>query len=206
MQDVHRLFFDFLKGLTGGDEIVAAYKEYKAANDASAFELNGHLKSGLSMPPKLLTLSASLKQAICAQNKKEIKLYRMTSDAQFMGPLLSALEGAPIRYPAFMSTSGTTEGLHTFVPPAPEVPLVLEITCPPGTLMGLMEAHQGAAEDEYLLGCGTVFRVTQLPEVLKPSDAFAFAGYAAGGRDVKKLGLTVHASPPYAGKEPLFRF
>ena len=206
MQNAHIRFYSFLEGLPQGDEIVAAYREYKAANDASAFALNGHLKAGLEMSPKLEALFAGLKRAICAQNQREIKLYRMTSQSEFLGPLLSAIEQSPIRYPAFMSTSGDQGRLHTFTPSASDTALVLEITCPPGNFLGLMEAHEGASEDEYLLGCGTEFVVTQAPEVLDPSEAILYAGYASANRVVKRLGLTVHKSPPYCGKGPTFSF
>lgn len=206
MQNDHIRFYSFLRGLPQGEEIVAAYREYKAANKASAFALNGHLKAGLGMSPELVALFAGLKRAICAQNQREIKLYRMTSQTEFSGPLLSAIERSPIRYPAFMSTSGDPGRLHTFTPPASDPALVLEITCPPGHFVGLMEAHAGASEDEYLFGCGTEFRVTQMPEVVDPSEAILYVGYGSRNQVVKRLRLSVHKSPPYCGIGPIFSF
>lgn len=204
--DIHQHFYTFLEGLPNGDQMVAAYRRYKSADGASAFELNGRLKAGLELAPEHQEMSSYLKRSICARTRSEITLYRMTGESQFLAPVLDALEGDPIRYLAFMSSSRSSEKLHTFVPSPPETPLILEITCPPGTFMALLEAHPGAAEDEYLLGCGTSFEVLGPVEVLDDSEATAFAGYGLKGRNVKKLRLRVHKSPPYTNQGKAFDF
>lgn len=173
----HTQFNQALLTLPDGNKIQEAYRQYKTAEDGCAFELNGRLKSGLPLG-NLLKLHENLRRAICAENHTELTLYRMTSDFEFIGPLLPALNGSPFQYQAFLSASGSEEHIHRFQP-ANGSPLVLQIICPPGTRMALMEARKGGEEDEYLLGCGTCFMLEKLVSA-------------------DRLRLRVDRNPPYA--------
>lgn len=145
-----------------------------------------------------------MKELIRAESQASMTLYRMTSDVEFVGPLLSAIEGMPITYPAFMSTSDTSTGLSKFVPRDGH-PLLLEIECPPQTRMGLMEAHQGAAENECLLGCGTKFVVNGFG-LVPPEELGLYLSASNRARNLKWLKLTVSGNPPYTATNSVFSF
>jgi hypothetical protein len=130
----HVAFRDHLLDLDNGDQIVAAYNAYKQADDMFAYRLNGCLKGGHAVPDEVLAHFNNLRLAIRARNTAPLTLYRMTSDKEFVGPLLPAIRGEPFRYPAFLSTSGSDENLGIFVPNTGN-PLLLEIRCPVGTPM-----------------------------------------------------------------------
>lgn len=187
---IHSNFFDFLGSLSSENELQIAYRRYKE----SSFELNGRLKAGLPLGD-LQNFEASLRRVICARSKTDFVLYRMTSRLEFTGPILSALEGVKFRYSAYMSTSGDPSRLHSFTPASD--PLVLRITCPAGTAMALMEAAQGASEDEYLLGCGTEFTIGSPETVSDLSAASEFSGQRGYRGSLTVLPLTVVGNPPY---------
>lgn len=187
---IHSNFFEFLASLSNENELQSAYRRYKD----SSFELNGRLKAGLPLGD-LQQFEASLRRVICARSKTEFVLYRMTSRIEFTGPILSSLEGVPFRYMAYMSTSGDPSRLHSFTPARD--PLVLRITCPAGTAMALMDAAQGASEDEYLLGCGTEFTIGSPETVSDLSVASEFAGQRGYKGSLTVLPLTVVGNPPY---------
>jgi len=195
--NVHASFFEYLSNLPGGDEIQSAYRQYKAADNACAFKLNGCLKAGLSLEDDLVKLFANLKRSIIARNIEPLTLYRMTSDLEFIAPVLHILYGLPLRYAAFMSATATTSNLTNFMPAHGE-PLVLEIRCPPLTCMALMEAKPGMSEDEYLLGCGTEFSVIERPTRLQSAEAAALLGINTGLDAIQYLKLSIHSSPAYA--------
>jgi hypothetical protein len=161
--NIHQQFHSALASLQDGEKIQDAYRRYKTADDGCAFELNGRLKSGLPLGDDLMELHLNLRRAICGGNKSEITLYRMTSDFEFIGPLLPVMNGKPFQYQAYLSASGSRDRLQKFTP-SKGTPLLLEIRCLPGTRMALMEAVAGTEEDEYLLGCGTLFAVERPPE------------------------------------------
>jgi hypothetical protein len=152
--NAHSDFFRYLSNLQNGRAIQAAYRRYKTAECTFPYRLNGYLKSGLPIPCDLTKWHQYLMKAICAKNKKEIALYRMTSYEEFVGPLIPALRKMPIRYPAYLSASGCEERTYQFKPGSGTA-IILEIVYPSRTGMALMEAKAGSEEDEFLLGCGT---------------------------------------------------
>jgi hypothetical protein len=203
MSTDHDKFYSHLQSLPGGEDIAAAYRAYKA----DSFVLNGHLKVGLVLNEDLQQQFQQLQRAIIGRCQNEMTLFRMTSAEQFIAPVLPVLDDRRvIRYLGFMSTTGTPEKLHSFVPSAPETPLVLRIICPAGTFMGLMEAKKGFEEDEYLLGCGTEFEITAEPSTPPEDELVGYAGRFNLGREFKLLELRVSKNPPYAGRGSTFDF
>jgi len=186
--NIHDEFYNHLGTLSDKNELQTAYGRYKE----SSFELNGRLKSGLPLGD-LLELNSQLQKTICAKSNCEVVLYRMTSRTEFTGSILDVLEGKIFTYSAYMSTSRSPEKIHSFTPKYD--PVVLEITCPTGTTMALMEAKQGANEDEYLLGCGTKFKIG-IPS--QPSTATEYTGLRSYNGVLTILPLTVVRNPPYA--------
>ena len=203
----HAEFRDFLQALPDGGPLWAAWEAYKVAEDMTAYRINGCLKGGHAPTAADLQLVQQLRQAIRARYTEPLTLYRMTSEAEFVGPLASALLGQPIKYPAFLSTSSTTNTLHGFVPGAgANLPVLLEIRCPAMTTMALLEADRGL-EDEYLLGPGTVLSYVEGAEIEPPDQAGqemgimppAYAKYI-------KLVFEVAGSPAYAVGPEFFDF
>lgn len=201
----HLAFFKHLGGLPEGPRLQEAYRAYKSATDASAFALNGLLKGGGAIPAELQELARTLPRVICARNREPLTIYRITSDHEFSGPLLPLLLGGEIRYPAYLSACGREAGLHPFAP-ANGRPLILDISCPAGTPMALMEAGDGGEglEDEYLLGAGTRFTPGEAKQLVE-SDIHAL-GLVPDEREVWRLPLTVVGHPPYTEHNTFFDF
>ena len=171
----HVDFLEYLKGLPSGASLVAAYNIYKQADAMFAYLFNGCLKSCHAPPDEIVTHFQHLKRIICARNIAPLTVYRMTSDTEFVGPLLPVIRGAPFRYPAFLSTSRQVNNLGTFVPNSGNR-LLLEIHCPVGTAMVILEAD-GGLEDEYLFGAGTLFHVDAASEIDDPQEILSLICY-----------------------------
>jgi hypothetical protein len=200
----HVEFRDYLEGLPDGARLIEAYNSYKQADAMFAYRLNGCLKGGLAPPAEILAHVLYLRRIICAQNTAPLTVYRMTSDTEFVGPLLPAIRGEPFRYLAFLSTSRQNNNLGIFVPNSGN-PLVLEIRCPIGTAMALMEA-EGGLEDEYLFGAGTRFRVVGHDEIQDPQEILALTGEDPEGKQMFRLILEVDANPAYTNGYEFFDF
>jgi hypothetical protein len=203
----HQQFYNFLGGLANGAHILATYTQYKTAsgNPPFAYDLNGRLKANFPMTLAMATIAGYLRESICAQNSQPLTLYRMTSDEEFTGPLLGLINGASFKYQAFMSATGDINVLPRFVPSI-GTPLVLEISCAPGTFMALMEAIPGQGEDEYLFGCGTEFSVIGQPTVVPPQEVSLYVGNSPAHTKVLYQKLSVLKVPSYAGKHGPFIF
>lgn len=195
--NIHASFYNHLGTLSSDNELQTAYGHYKD----SSFELNGRLKSGLPLG-ELRELNSLLQRIICAKPNSDLVLYRMTSRSEFTGPILNALEHKTFRYSAHMSASGSPDKIHSFTPR--NDPVVLEITCPAGTAMALMEAKQGSNEDEYLLGLGTEFKIGNPQSLTDPSDASTYTGQHTYLGMLTILPLTVVSDPPYVSKTNSF--
>jgi hypothetical protein len=203
----HADFRDFLQALPNGGPLWAACEAYKVAEEMTAYRINGCLKGGHAPAGDDVQLVQRLRQAIRARNTEPLTLYRMTSLAEFVGPLASALLGQPIKYPAFLSTSSTTGTLSIFAPaPGPNLPVLLEIRCPAMTTMALLEANEGL-EDEYLLGPGTVLSYVEGAEIEPPDQVGQEMGIMPPAYDKYiKLVFNVTASPSYAVGPEFFDF
>lgn len=199
----HVAFKNYLAGLPDGDHLVAAYEIYKNADEMFAYKLNGCLKGGHEVPGDVVAHAQYLKKIICARNSDAMTLFRMTSDTEFTGPLYSVIAGEAIRYPAFLSASRSKYVLGNFVPNSGN-PLLLEICCPAGTIMALMEAD-GGLEDEYLLGASTSFKVVGHDEIHDPQEIEHIAGVLQDKR-MLRVCLEVVSSPAYAVGGACFDF
>ena len=191
---IHGDSYRFLSNRKNGASIQEACTAYRISEGALAYELNGRLKTGLSLEGAHSSTFTALRRAICATNSKEMTLYRKTSDTEYVGSLIHAFKNQPFTYMAFLSTSATFEGIHKFA--VGGNPIVLEITCPPGTYMAPLDGELSAGEDEYLLGAGTTFSLTRISMT------------TLGLAQVPNLLLSVESCPDYAttSKEPVFRF
>lgn len=168
-------------------------REYKTATNGYAFELNGRLKSGLSIDNFLPDLPY-LRRIICAKLDRSLTLYRMSSDYEFSASVLQLLE-RKFTYQAFMSTSDATTRLGKFVPTTGR-PLLLEIECPSGTVFAPLDLFPGIDEDEYLLGCGTSFTVIGEPILLCGHEVHDYIPLGAP-EQLTVLTLQVAANPAY---------
>ena len=149
---IHEDFFAHLGTIQpNGAELQQAYIDYEQSDGAVAFDLNGKLKAGITQDGPLAPIFNNLRLIIRATNNEQITLHRMTSDAEFVGPLAPVIFGEPFRYPAFLSTSGKNTNLHAFTQNVAK-PIMLKIVCPAGTPMALME-KDGGMEDEYTDDC-----------------------------------------------------
>ncbi|MFH4667180.1 hypothetical protein WMQ48_21125 [Vibrio cidicii] len=156
-------YFSFLGNLTNGSNRQSAYTGYKTAAASAGnnycFSLNGALKGNVPLTPVQQTDLQNLISSIRAKSSQAMTLYRMTSDLEFSAPIWGAISNSKFRYLAFLSTTFDVSKLQNFVPNA-GTPLVLEIECPEGTIMSLMENGQGASgECERLIPSGAEFEV-----------------------------------------------
>jgi hypothetical protein len=204
--NIHKDFFNHLNTLQDGDCLVEAYKQYKNADDGLTFELNGALKQKKELRSDLAKLHENLKRVICARNKLELELFRMTSDTEFPGPNSKLEVGKKLTYDAFMSTSKTPEALHQFAPSSEYGnPLVLKITCPPLTPMALLE-NDGGMEDEFLLGAGTEFEVLKEMMIEDKEEIVMYLGYANATKKLRLVTMQVTGHPTYINDFRLFEF
>ena len=191
---IHAKFFQFVGTLNNGNALQNAYRSYKAAS----FELNGKLKAGATLDTDSSSMIANLNELICARSKSDLLLYRMTSRHEFIGSVLDILEKSQFSYQAYMSTSGDAGKIHSFTPRLD--PLVLEISVPAGMTFALLEASQGAGEDEYLLGCGTKFQLGIPKAISNPIQASEFTGLKPYQGILTLLPIKVTADPPYVSR------
>ena len=195
----HQAFKAHLDTLPHGVDILRVCKSYKTAEDDYAFELNGRLEAGLPLE-RFFSDLPHLKKLIGATPTDTITLFRMTSEAEFSVPLLQALEGT-FTYQAFMSTTSDINELGKFIPLS-GAPLILEIECPPGMAFAPIDFISGIKEGEYLLGCGTKFRMTSDPQALSVEQA---KEYASGRSDLRLIKLKVVENPPYIEPDSLLQ-
>lgn len=172
------------------------HRKYKSANENHCFELNGALKAGLELGGAL-RLSENMSKIIRAVNREEIVVHRMTSDMAFTpsGPRVAYEE--PFSYPAFLSTTRAFECLPSFYP-STGTPTVLEITCPAGTIMALMEKDKaGTQEAEFLLGAATHYKIDEIEKLTSATDRLPFVGRGNINKcsDLFFLKLTVVGNP-----------
>lgn len=118
--------------------------------------------------------------------------------------LLPAIRGQPFRYPAFLSTSRQQNNLGIFVPISGN-PLLLEIRCPVGSAMALLEAEDGL-EDEHLFGAGTLFRVLEHGQIANPQEILELTGEDPEGTQMFRLVLEIEANPTYTDGHAFFEF
>lgn len=194
----HQAFLNYISSLGNAQDLLRVCKAYKtAAGNASqqfyAFELNGRLKGGLPLG-SFASDFPILQSLFCATLRSPITLYRMTSDLEFSGPLLQALDG-PFRYQAFMSTADTPIGLSSFTPYGGN-PLLLKIECPPGIALAPLDLFPGIRENEYLLGCGTTFEPASQPRALSAAEARQYIPNY-NKNSLCFLELKAIANPPY---------
>lgn len=199
----HVEFYEFLGQCNEGSSLQAAYREYKLANGGSTFLMNDGLKRGALHDVELRKLSDNLEKIICAENTSPMVVYRMTSDIEF-GLLDVARDGAPFSYPAFMSTSGRDSNLHSFVP-SEGSPLLLEIHCPSGIKMALLE-EDGGMEDEFLLGRDTTFEIEDYSELVDQDALSTYLGIGHGKDSLLQLVIRVVENPPYTTELEVFPF
>jgi len=131
------------------------------------------------MTQRLLQQRPDLQLIICARNTQSIKLYRITSDTEFVAPIAPLIFGEPLKYPPFLSTTGNPRYLHSFIP-ASGKPLVLGINCPANTCTAPMEGNRDGMEDEYLLGGRTTFVIDGSERVTDANRLSARADNMAG--------------------------
>ncbi|EOA6550058.1 hypothetical protein QX213_21390 [Vibrio vulnificus] len=156
-------YFSFLGSLSNGANRQLAYTNYKTAavnaGNNYCFSLNGALKGNVPLTPVQETDLKNLISSIRAKNSQTMTLYRMTSDSEFSAPIWGAISNSKFRYLAFLSTTFDVSKLQNFVPNS-GTPLVLEIECPEGTIMSLMENGESTSgECERLIPCGAEFEV-----------------------------------------------
>lgn len=198
----HQQFRKHLDGLPDGEQLLAVCRKYKTATDSYAFDLNGRLKGGGAIDPYLREL-AVLQRLICAKLDRPITLYRMTSVESFSASVTEVLSG-PFRYRAFMSTASESMKLAEFLPSKSEQALLLKIECPAGTTFAPIDLFAGTEEDEYLLGCGTQFALTNPLKTLQGPEVDEFL-LMSGLSSLPLLQLTVTANPPYVKPENVVR-
>jgi hypothetical protein len=196
----HQQFRKHLDTLPDGEKLLSVCRKYKAAPDGYAFDLNGRLKGGVTLDPYSDDFT-HLQRLICAILRRPITLYRVTSVASFSASVTEVLSGS-FQYRAFMSTASEQVRLPAFLPPKSEQGLLLEIECPPGTAFAPIDLFPGTDENEYLLGCGTRFTLSNgiqmagRPGVNEPSSILAL-------NSLPLLQLKVTANPPYVKAENL---
>jgi hypothetical protein len=204
--NIHTDFFNHLNTLPDGDCLVEAYKQYKNADNGLTFVLNGSLKQKKELGSALAKLHENLKRVICARNKLELELFRMTSDTEFPGPNAKLEVGKKLTYDAFMSTSKTPEALHQFATSSEYGnPLVLKIICPPLTPMALLE-NDGGMEDEFLLGAGTEFEVLKEMMIEDKEEIVMYLGYTNAIEKLRLITMQVTGHPTYINDVRLFEF
>jgi hypothetical protein len=197
MMNMHSEFFAFLGGLSNGQALQQAYRRYKAADDRYCFEFNAALKGFYPLDDELTEHLGLMCRLIRAHSKSPLTLYRMTSVHDFCGDLLPAIKRESFTYRAFLSTSNRTDRLHSFQPGEGREPLVLKLQVPAGTALALMEAHEGAAEDEFLLGCGTRLRTIGEPTYVVGDAATEYLGYGSRHAGCHLLEVRVESNPVY---------
>lgn len=195
MLNHHQQFVQHIKGLSECENVLRVCRSYKTAEKNYAFELNGRLKGGLPLDDLVPDLQ-HLHSAICAKLGRPHTVYRMTSDHEFSASILEVLEGS-FSYSAFMSTSGDVSKLRQFIPKVGR-PLLLEIMCLPGIAFAPLDIVSGAEEDEYLLGCGTKFKVIEPPRI---DSGYPYCQLNAS---LMVLKLQVLENPPYVDASKLF--
>jgi hypothetical protein len=195
---LHADFHAFLGGLPNGAALQTAHHAYKTAENMGAYTANGYLKGSMPMPDDLAVACNNLRQCIRGRNTEVMTLWRMTSDREFTGTILSREINEPFTYHAFMSTSGRPGDVHSFVPEAGHRPLLLEIRCPVNTTMAPMEAgdDQGL-ENEFLLGSGTKFNILETGQ-LTDEDLRVSVGIHDPAQIAFRMVIEVAQNPTYA--------
>jgi len=194
----HHQFRKHLDGLPDAEQLLAVCRKYKTATDSFAFDLNGRLKGGGAIEPYIREV-AFLKRLICAKLDRPITLYRMTSVESFSASVTEVLSG-PFQYRAFMSTASESMKLADFLPSKSEQALLLKIECPPGTTFAPIDLFAGTEEDEYLLGCGTRFALTNPLKALHGPELDKLL-LMSRLSSLPLLQLKVIANPPYVNPE-----
>ncbi|MCE9777484.1 ADP-ribosyltransferase [Shewanella algae] len=156
-------FYNHLSALSNGKDKQDKYRQYKNSQDNYCFEMNGDLRQGINIS-KWKVECDSLSEIICAKNKTDIVVYRMTSTLEFTPKVDIAIGQGSFRYPAFLSTSRDKKVTFDFVPPF-GTPVVLKIKCPIGSLMALMEGSSSSGEQEILLGANTEYEIVNVETV-----------------------------------------
>ncbi len=170
-------FYDHLGTLNKGGDRQKIYRDYKSSVDNFCFDMNGALRLGFDTS-SYQSLIDSLSQIFCAKNNSTMVLYRMTSDLEFTPNICAVQTGGSFRYPAFLSTARRKAPLTSFVP-CFGVPTLLEITCPAGTQMALMEGTGSSGEEEVLLCSNTEYRINSVVKESCQSTLTQLLGQAA---------------------------
>jgi hypothetical protein len=190
-------FYIHLRTLQNGPNRQTTYRNYKNGQKNYCFELNGTLKGRLDCTP-FLNILGEMNDIIRAKNKKELTVYRMTSDVEFTpcGPQVALNE--PFLYPAFLSTSRSIYCLQNFYPPY-GIPTVLEINCPSNTTMALMEnAKSHPCEEEILLGANSKYRIDNIYKITDAKTRQQYVGRRHLGKsgELYLISMSVVDNPP----------